>query len=91
MMIAETSDATVGNIAQQMDVTSQFVTIEVGKLIDKNIVEKRPNEADRRSVFLNLTSKGQGLLRELGPFRRRINDTMFRSLITNAALAFAYR
>jgi MarR family transcriptional regulator, organic hydroperoxide resistance regulator len=85
MMIAETPDATVGNIAQQMDVTSQFVTIEVGKLIEKNIVEKRPNEADRRSVFLNLTSKGQSLLRELGPFRRRVNDTMFRSLTEERA------
>jgi MarR family transcriptional regulator, organic hydroperoxide resistance regulator len=85
MMIAETPGATVGNIAQQMDVTSQFVTIEVGKLIEKDIVEKRPNEADRRSVFLNLTSKGQGLLRELGPFRRRVNDTMFRSLTEERA------
>jgi MarR family transcriptional regulator, organic hydroperoxide resistance regulator len=85
MMIAETPDATVGKLAQQMDVTSQFVTIEVGKLIEKDIVEKRPNEADRRSVLLSLTSKGQNLLRELGPFRRKVNDTMFRSLTSDQA------
>ena len=84
-MIAETPNATVGNLAQQMDVTSQFVTIEIGKLIEKGIVEKRPNEADRRSVFLMLTSKGQRLLRELGPFRRKVNDMMFRSLTEDRA------
>src|SRR5215208_1796729 len=83
--IAESPQATVGQLADQMNVSSQFVTIEVGKLIQKNIVEKRPNHADRRSSLLHLTSKGDRLLRELGPLRRRINDLMFRSLTQDRA------
>jgi DNA-binding MarR family transcriptional regulator len=84
-IIAETPDATVGQIAQLMNVTSQFVTIEVGKLIKDGIVAKRHNEIDRRSSFLNLTPRGQSLLRELGPLRRRTNDTHFRSLTEDRA------
>ena len=83
--IAESPQATVGQLAEQMNVSSQFVTIEVGKLIKKNIVEKRPNHADRRSSLLHLTPKGDRLLRELGPLRRRTNDLMFRSLTQDRA------
>src|SRR4051812_23576654 len=84
-LVAENRSMTVGQLAQQMHVSSQFVTVEIGKLIKKNIVERRPNEADRRSMFLNLTSKGQNLLRELGPLRRWSNDIMYRSLTKERA------
>ncbi len=84
-MIAETPGMTVGHVAKKLEVTSQFITIEINDLIKKNIVEKRPNDADRRSMFLVLTPKGQDLLRELGPLRRRANDTMFRSLTEDRA------
>jgi DNA-binding MarR family transcriptional regulator len=80
MIIAEKESATVGHVAQQLNVSSQFVTIEIGNLIKKNIVEKRPNEADRRSMFLNLTPKGRSLFCEMAPLRRKANDIHFRSL-----------
>jgi DNA-binding MarR family transcriptional regulator len=83
--IAESPQTRVGQLAEQMNVSSQFVTIEVGKLTKKNIVEKRPNHADRRSSLLHLTPKGDRLLRELGPLRRRTNDLMFRSLTKDRA------
>lgn len=79
-MIAERPDATVGQLAQQLFVTSQFVTIEIGDLVRKGIVEKRPNEADRRSVLLRLTAKGEGLLREVSTIMRIGADIYFRSL-----------
>jgi MarR family transcriptional regulator, organic hydroperoxide resistance regulator len=80
MLLAQTPDLTVSQIAQFMSVTSQFVTIEIGKLIRKGIVEKRQNASDRRSSFLNLTSKGKNLVRELAPVLRRANNLQFRSL-----------
>jgi DNA-binding MarR family transcriptional regulator len=85
MIMAGTPDLTVSQVAQLMNVTSQFVTIEVGKLIRKGIVEKRPNERDRRSSFLNLTPKGKDLVRELAPVLRRANDLHFRSLTEERA------
>lgn len=79
-MIAESQDATVGQLAQQLQVTSQFVTIEIGDLVKKGIVEKRPNKADRRSVLLHLTAKGESLVRELSMLMRIGNDIWLRSL-----------
>jgi DNA-binding MarR family transcriptional regulator len=79
-IIAEARLATVGYVAEQMGVASQFVTAEISKLIGKNIIEKTPNETDRRSMHLRLTLKGQNLLRELGPIRRESNDLMYGSL-----------
>ena len=79
-LIAEARFATVGDVAEQMHVASQFVTAEISKLIRKNIVEKTPNETDRRSMHLRLTLKGQNLLRELGPIRRESNDLVYGSL-----------
>jgi hypothetical protein len=57
----------------------------VGKLIRKGIVEKRPNASDRRSSFLNLTSRGKNLVRELAPVLRRANNLHFRSLTGDRA------
>ena len=79
-VVAEARLATVGYVAEQMGVASQFVTAEISKLIGKNIVEKTPSETDRRSMHLRLTLKGQNLLRELGPIRRESNDLMYGSL-----------
>jgi MarR family transcriptional regulator, organic hydroperoxide resistance regulator len=84
-LIAEIPCATVGDIAEQMRVSSPFVTAEINKLIRKNIIEKRPNETDRRSMYLDLTPKGQSLLRELGPIRRESNDIMYGSLTGDRA------
>jgi DNA-binding MarR family transcriptional regulator len=85
--IAERRDATVGQLAQQLQVTSQFVTIEVGNLVKNGIVEKRPNQADRRSVLLRLTAKGESLLGELSRIMRIGNDIYYRSLTEDRAKA----
>jgi len=79
-MIAESQDATVGQLAQRLQVTSQFVTIEIGDLVKEGVVEKRPNKADRRSVLLHLTAKGEGLVRDLSRIMRIGNDIWLRSL-----------
>lgn len=84
-IIAERQDATVGQLAQQLHVKSQFVTIEIGGLVKNGIVEKRPNEADRRSVLLRLTAKGESLLSELSRIMRIGNDIYYRSLTEDRA------
>jgi MarR family transcriptional regulator, organic hydroperoxide resistance regulator len=85
--VADDPDTTVGQLAEHMSVSSPFITVEVAKLIGKNIVEKSPNRADGRSMLLNLTAKGQTLLRESNLLRRRANDLTFRSLTPDRAKA----
>jgi MarR family transcriptional regulator, organic hydroperoxide resistance regulator len=84
--LEDAPDTTVGQIAARLEVSSQFVTIEIGKLLERGLVEKRPNEADRRSVLLSLTAAGRTLMREVEPIRREANDFMFRSLSGEQAL-----
>ncbi|HTI80580.1 MAG TPA: MarR family winged helix-turn-helix transcriptional regulator [Acetobacteraceae bacterium] len=86
-VIGETPGASVSAIADRLGVSTQFVTTEIGKLIAKDLVSKRSNEADRRGVLLSLTPKGETLLRELGSVRRKINDMTFRSLTEARATA----
>src|SRR5262249_39282536 len=84
-LIADDPGMTVGRLAKLLNVSSPFVTAEIAKLIKKEIVEKTPNDADGRSMLLMLTPKGQTLLCELGPVRRRINDLTFNSLTQERA------
>ena len=76
---------TVGEIAKRMSVSSQFVANEIGKLIEREIVEKVPNKIDRRSMILSLTTKGRNLFRELGPVRCQSNNSAYRSLSAERA------
>jgi MarR family transcriptional regulator, organic hydroperoxide resistance regulator len=84
-ILYETPGATVSHIANQIHVSSQFITLETGKLIKKGLIDKQPNEIDRRSVSLSLTAKGQTLLREVWPLRLRTNDLTFQSLTKERA------
>lgn len=87
MMVAigEAGTATVGQIAARLHVSSPFVTAEIGKLIKRDIVDRRPNDADRRSNILVLTETGKQLIRDVGPLRRMTNDMIFGSLNVSQA------
>lgn len=89
MMVAigEAGSATVGQIAARLHVSSPFVTAEIGKLIRRGIVDRRPNDADRRSNILALTDQGKRLIRDVGPLRRATNDMIFGSLSASQARA----
>jgi MarR family transcriptional regulator, organic hydroperoxide resistance regulator len=89
MMVAigESGTATVGQIAARLHVSSPFVTAEIGKLINRGIIDRRPNHADRRSNLLALTETGKQLIRDVGPLRRATNDMIFRSLNASQARA----
>jgi MarR family transcriptional regulator, organic hydroperoxide resistance regulator len=84
-ILAVAPNSTAGEIAKTMSVSNQFVVSETGKLVARKILQKTTNQADRRSMLLNLTHKGRDLLRELGPLRRQSNDLMYRSLTGNRA------
>jgi len=84
-IIAEQKSSTVSEIAQRLYVSTQFITAEIGDLVRRGIIEKKPNEADRRSMLLKLSRQGEGLLRELAPLRRKVNDLHWRSLTEERA------
>lgn len=67
----------IRRIADHLGVAASHVTVEVGKLIAKGLIAKRPNPEDRRRVLITLTPAGKAALDRLAPLRQRINDILF--------------
>lgn len=78
--IAETKEATAGDLAEALHTSSPFITTEMKKLVRIGYVAKRVNEADRRSTLLSLTELGKTRVRQVGPMREAANDMIFGSL-----------
>ena len=72
-----TTGITVGSVAKAMDVSSAFITSEIGKLSDAGLITKRPNPEDGRSALLSLGPAGRmridGLISEI----LTVNDLFF--------------
>lgn len=67
-------------LAAHLALSGAFVTIEVGKLVKLDLIDKRTNPEDRRRVLLAVTEKGLDLLSGLAPVQREVNDVLFEFL-----------
>jgi MarR family transcriptional regulator, organic hydroperoxide resistance regulator len=70
----------IGVIAEHLQVTSTFITVQSGMLAQRGFMKKKEDTTDRRICRLSLTSKGErlvdGILNEVRP----INDVFFGGL-----------
>jgi len=71
-------------VARHLHVAAAHITAEIGKLVHKGFIKKTPDANDTRAVTLVLTRKGEGVLAELAPLLRRINDRLFSGNSANA-------
>jgi MarR family transcriptional regulator, organic hydroperoxide resistance regulator len=71
-------------VARHLHVAGAHVTAEIGKLVQKGFIKKTPDANDTRAVTLVLTRRGEGILAELAPLLRRINDRLFSGNTANA-------
>jgi DNA-binding MarR family transcriptional regulator len=71
-------------VARHLHVAAAHVTAEIGKLVRKGFIKKTQDANDTRAVTLVLTRKGEGVLAELAPLLRRINDRLFSGNTANA-------
>jgi DNA-binding MarR family transcriptional regulator len=67
-------------LADYFRVSGSFVTTVAGHLVRKGLVDKAPDLEDRRRVRLRVTAKGEGLLAELAPVQRQVNNVEFGCL-----------
>jgi DNA-binding MarR family transcriptional regulator len=70
----------VGQVARTLHVTSAFVAAESNRLAKANLVEKKTDSKDRRSVLLRLSPIGLARLADLGSQIRGANDQIFGEL-----------
>jgi DNA-binding MarR family transcriptional regulator len=74
----ETSgDVSVNMLADHLQLSGAFITIETGKLLKQGLLTKDPDPADRRRVSLRTTAKARSLLGSLAPTQVAVNDLLF--------------
>jgi DNA-binding MarR family transcriptional regulator len=71
---------TIASLSSYIGLASTHVTTEVGRLIRKNLLIKRPNKQDGRSVLISLSRQGEEAVRQVSPMVRRVNDFLFRDI-----------
>jgi DNA-binding MarR family transcriptional regulator len=73
-------EMTVRAIADHLHVAAAYVTSEVGRLVDKGLLTKKPDQSDRRAVGVGLTKAARDMLSALEPMLRQINRPLFTGL-----------
>jgi len=70
----------IAPLANHIGLASTHVTTEVGRLIRKGLLTKRPNSLDKRSVLITLSAKGERAVRDVAPVVCSINDLLFKGI-----------
>jgi MarR family transcriptional regulator, organic hydroperoxide resistance regulator len=81
------SGVTVREVAHYTLMASTHVTTQVGALVKRGLVQKKPNREDGRSVLLSLTPKGERAMDQITPMRREFNDAFFVHVSRSSLLA----
>ncbi|MGE5158407.1 MAG: MarR family winged helix-turn-helix transcriptional regulator [Gemmatimonas sp.] len=71
---------TIASLANYIGLAATHVTTEVGRLIRKDLLIKRPNESDGRSVLISLSPKGKRAVEATSPMVRKVNDLLFKKI-----------
>src|SRR5690348_17818330 len=71
---------TVRDLSEHIAVAPTHVTTEVGRLVRKGLLNKRPSNSDRRSVLVSLSRRGETAMAEVAPLVRDINDLLFEGI-----------
>lgn len=74
------SGVAIRTLADHVQLASTHVTTEVGALIRKGLLKKKPNLTDRRSVLVYLTPAGEAAIRDVNPLVRKVNDLLFEGV-----------
>lgn len=77
----------VGTVAGMLRVSGAFVTAETGKLMQKGLVLKREDPADRRSVLISLSEEGRSMVACFSGRPQAINNELFHGF-TSAEFRF---
>lgn len=70
----------IASIAADIGLASTHATTEVGRLVRKGLLDKRPNPDDGRAVLVKLTRRGEGEVEKVSHIIRVVNDILFQDI-----------
>jgi DNA-binding MarR family transcriptional regulator len=74
------SGITIAALSNYIGLAATHVTTEVGRLMRKDLLFKRQNASDGRSVLISLSPKGEAAVEEVSAMVRTINDLLFKNI-----------
>lgn len=78
---------TIKDLAAHLSMAPTHVTTEIGRLEGKGLLYKHKNEADRRSILVTLTPKGEERVEYISPMVRETNDLLFQNVGVKALIS----
>jgi len=87
--LVERGQVGVNAIALHLHLSGAFVTIVTNQLVQKGLIRKGRDAADRRRAVLTMTPRGQQLLGKLAPLQQQVNDALFEPLTKDQFRALA--
>ena len=87
--LVERGQVGVNAIASHLHLSGAFVTIVTNQLVEKGLIRKGRDAADRRRAVLTVTPRGQQLLGKLAPLQQQVNDALFEPLTKDQFRALA--
>jgi DNA-binding MarR family transcriptional regulator len=76
--------STPTELATRLGVPPTTISRYVAGFVERGLVERAPNPADRRSYLLEVTEEGRGVVRKIAPRFRRIVDELRERLDVDA-------
>lgn len=76
-------------IARTLQLRESAVTAMIGRLLDAELIARRPSEADGRAVELDLTPAGRAALGAVRPALERMNAALAEALGADRSAALA--
>lgn len=73
-------DVNIKTIADHLHLSGTFITKITNQLAAEGLVNKTSDTADQRRIMLEITPQGYGLLEELAPMQRQVNDVEFGNI-----------
>jgi len=80
LYIEETGDANSKMLAEALEVTPANVTGVIDRLIERGLVQRMENPADRRITLLRVTEKGKELITNLEEYAAEHMTTLLATL-----------
>ena len=78
--------ATVGELAERLQIQHHSTVELVNRMVDRNLIERTRDERDQRKVLISLTSYGEEVLRKLSLLHRTelrsTGPALVRALVT---------
>ncbi len=64
MVLGQFAPVTASDLSKRMDINPGTISVYVQRLVERGLVEKRQDKADRRTWWLSLTEEGKAAYRE---------------------------